>query len=172
VAASIATAIAAGCGGGGEGATGSETHPFEVYAATTVTANKLTQAQFLARANQICRHGWHEILGNFAEYSSWQSPKLSKQEVFIKSVRLSFLAGFDFHVFDDLRDLGAPKGQERQVEKVLGTMQEGVERGQRQVRVTSVPQLQALFADYNQLARRYGLRDCLVDGTRLVKVQA
>ncbi|MET0305165.1 MAG: hypothetical protein ABW196_02925 [Solirubrobacterales bacterium] len=166
-----AASLAIGCGGeGGEESTGAG---FNVYASTTVTTGPLDKPRFVAHVNKLCREGWAEILDNFTEYSSWQkAKKMSRQEVFIDSVRESFLAGFDFHVFDEIYLLGGPSGEEKDVEDVIGALQLAVERGQRQVQVSSPSQLTALFADYNRRARAYGLEDCLVDGVRVQRAQA
>jgi hypothetical protein len=167
-----AAILAAGCGGSDEGTAATDSHGYTVQAVTTVSPNKLTKAEYIARANQICRQGWHIVLQNFAEYSGWQSPKMTREEVFTKSVRLSFLAGLDFHIFDRLHQLGSPKHEEHRVETVIGAMQLAVELGQVKVLIRSVPQLNSQFADYNRRAHRYGLNRCLVDGARLRKVQA
>ena len=167
LAAALVVAVAiAGCGGDSSTATGEQT--FSVKADTTMTAGSITKAQFIDRVDKICHDGMAVVRKNFTEYSGWQSPHLSKEDLFAKAVRLSFLAGLDFEVFDKIFLLKAPEGETKQVEEVIGAMQLAVERGQRELRVPSPAQLTALFADYNQRAREYGLNgECLVDGTQL-----
>jgi hypothetical protein len=148
-------------------ASGTTTRAFPARASTTATiATGLTKAQFVARANEVCRHGWHEVLENFSEYSGWQSHKLSKEELFEKSVRLSFLPGLNFHVFDDLHSLPVPASQKSPMEELVSQMLVANERGQEVVDVSTPAQLSALFAGYNQTAREYGLTSCLVDTIR------
>ena len=137
-----------------------------------MTVGPVTKARFVTQANHACRHGWGVILENFAQYSSWQSPKLSERELFAKAVRFSFLAGLDFWIFDPIQKLKAPVGEKESVEEVIGKMQIAVERGERGLRAYTPTQLSAQFADYNRVARRYGLEDCLVDGARLLKAKA
>jgi hypothetical protein len=132
-----------------------------------MSTGSLTKPRFVVRVNELCRREWPVIVENFAEYSGVQSPRMSRKDLFAKSVRLSFLAGLDFHVFDNIRRMKAPAGEQRQVEGVIGEMQIAVERGQRELHAYSPGQLSAQFADYNRAARRYGLVDCVVDGTRL-----
>jgi hypothetical protein len=141
---------------------------FTVSASTTMSTGPLTKKQFVGRVNKVCRHGWYVILDNFKKYSSWQSPRLNRKALFAKSVRISFLAGLDFHVFDNIRQLKAPEGEGKSVEEVIGKMQRAVERGQQELHAYTPAQLSAQFANYNQAARLYGLGDCLVDGSRLV----
>ena len=93
----------------------------------------------------------------------------SKEELFEKSVRLSFLPGLNFHVFDDLHLLPVPASQKDQVEELVSRLLVANERGQDVVDVSTPAELTALFGGYNLAARRYGLESCLVDSARLVK---
>lgn len=168
--AAVVAAVAIGGGCGGDSAETAEGGGFKVQASTTVTTGSLpTKARFVARVNQICRKAWKLILRNFSRYSSWQSPRMSEADVFAKTVRLTYLASVDFYIFDPIYRMGAPKGEERAAEDVIGTMQIAVERGQRVVRVPTTEKLLALFADYNEVARDYGLDECLVEGPHLPK---
>lgn len=166
----VIAAVAIGSGCGGDDSETAEGSGFKVLASTTVTTGSLpTKARFVARVNQICRNGWKVILQNFREYSGWQSPRMSEEERFAKSVRLSYLAGVDFHIFDEIYNLGAPEGEEKNAEDIIGTMQIAVERGQRVVSVPTTDELVALFADYNEIAREYGLDECLIEDSHLPK---
>jgi len=168
VAIAVVAALAIGAGCGGDSSENAEGQGFVVQASTTMTTGSLpTKARFVARVNQICRNGWKVILQNFDEYSSWQDPKLTERKLFAMSVRLSYLAGVDFHIFDEIYNLGAPKGEERAAEDVIGELQTAVERGQRVVTVPNTAKLEALFADYNRAAREYGFDECLIGGSHL-----
>jgi hypothetical protein len=139
-----------------------------VEASTTVTTANLTKAQFIPRVNKICRQAWVIILDNFTQFSSGQDPNVSEKKRFAEAVQLSLLAGIDFHIFDEIYDLGAPRGEEREIEEMIGSMQSAVERGQKRlVPISSVQQVSKLFDDYNKRARQYGLDDCLVDEAQL-----
>jgi hypothetical protein len=169
--AALATLAVGSCGGDSESG-GSGEAGFVVEASTTVLTGPLDKPQFVVRVNKICREGWAEILDNFTEYSSWkQEDGLNEDEAFKKSVRLSFLAGFDFHVFDPIYQLGGPPGEEKEIEDIIGALQLAVELGQRRINITSPEQLTNHFAEYNRLAQEYGLTDCLVDGERVKKSQ-
>jgi hypothetical protein len=158
----IAAAVCGGCGG--NGSSGTDARGFSVRADTTMTtAASLTRARFVMRINRTCRRTWPAILENFAAYGGRLAPELSGGRRYAKAIRLSFTAGLDFYVFDAIYNLGAPPGEEKRVEEMIGTMQESVERTQRGLRpVRSPEQLEAHFAAYNRLAREYGLDDCLV----------
>lgn len=137
------------------------------------TAANLEQAQFFAKTDKICRQAWVIVLDNFAEYSSWQDPKVAKRKRFEEAVQLSLMAGIDFHIFDEIYNLGAPKGEERETEEIIGAMQSAVERGQKKLApIASVAQITELFGDYNRRASQYGLSDeCLVDEAHLQPIE-
>jgi hypothetical protein len=158
-------ALATGCGSSGPAGTANP--GFTVVADTTMTTGSLTKAQFVAQVNQICRRGWPIILGHFTESTIWHNRHSSRRERFARAVRLAFLAGLDFHIFDEIHRIKAPRGGKARVEEVIGKMQTAVERGQRELHAYSPGQLSAQFADYNEAARRYGLTACLVDGARV-----
>jgi hypothetical protein len=159
-----------GCGGGSSDATGGEA--FVVRADTTMTTGKLPKARFVVRVNQLCRKGWGPILDNFARYLKWEHRNLSPREQFARTVRVTLMAGIDFYIFDVIHELGAPAGEEREIERMIGAMQEAVERGQRLGPLYSVAEISALFDDFNQRARRYSLDDCLVDEPHIREIEA
>jgi hypothetical protein len=164
VVATAAAAAGAGCGGSESTA---ET-PYRVEADTTVTTASFAKARLVPRINKICRRGWAKIAKNFDEYSSWQDPKEDATKRFTEAVKLSLMAGVDYRIFDEIYRQGAPRGEERKVEKIIGSMQSAVERGQKGLAPVSTPaQVLALFGDFNQRARRFGLHDCLFDETDL-----
>ncbi|HMJ72192.1 MAG TPA: hypothetical protein VK471_02380 [Solirubrobacterales bacterium] len=135
-------------------------------------AGKLPKAQFIARVNKTCREAWAIIFDNFAQYSSWQDERVSQRKRFSEAIRLSLMAGIDFHIFDNVRRLGAPKREESDIEDIVGPMQEAIERGQRLGPLHSIAEVEALFSKYNERARRYGLDDCLVDAQRLRPIES
>lgn len=164
-------AIAAGYGcGSGDDSTEAKGQTSNKEADAGRTTDAMTKAQFVTHFNDVCRHAWPEILQNAAEYSGLQNPKLSKKKLFANTVRYSYMAGFDFHIFNEIHALGAPEQQEHKGTKLNFTMKEAVERAIHRVWLNSPAQLTALFAAYNRAARRYGLDDCLVAGAHLPHV--
>ena len=165
------TALSAGCGGGGSADAGGQT--YSVEAGITVTTADLPKARFIPRVNKICRHAWVAILENWDVYSRTQDPQLSEKARFVEALRLSLMAGIDFHIFDEIYNLGAPRGEGHRVEEIIGQMQSAVERGQKNLApIASVAQVSELFHDYNQRAHQYGLDDCLVDAAHLRDIES
>jgi hypothetical protein len=161
------TAIASGVILGGCGGSGNTARTYSVYASTVVTTTDIPEERFVPRINKTCRRGWVRALENFAEYRAGLARDPSESER-LGAVRIVLLTEIDIQIFDEIQRTGAPRGEEDELEEIIGPLQSAVERGQKRLApISSVPQLLELFAEYNQRARRYGLDDCLVDETHL-----
>lgn len=164
----------ASCGGGSERrdlgtyTVGGET--YTVRAATTITTAKLPRPRLVARANALCREAWVEIRSDFSRFAEWPPRRDDRTPGFNQAGQV-LLSSIDFYIFDGLHHLGAPAGEEEEVERMIGAMQLTVERGER-LRISSIDQLIQDFDEFNQRARRYGLEDCLVDHSHLKFVGA
>jgi hypothetical protein len=164
-------AIAAGCGDSGGDSAGAGDQASTAEAKVERTTDAMTKAQFVAHFNEVCRRAWPEIRRNAAEYSRLQDPHLSQKELFAKVVRYSFMAGFDFNIFNPMHELGTPSDRsEHQGTTMNFEMKEAVERAIHRMWLHSPAQLATLFADYNRAARRYGLDECLIAGSHLPHV--
>jgi hypothetical protein len=174
VVAALVGTIVAGCGGdGGDASAGDGSKAYDVEASTTMTTASITKAQFVKRVNQICRQAWVVVLDNWDEYSATQDRKLSQRERFEEAVQLSLLAGIDFHIFDEIRQLGAPRGEEGTVEEMIGPFQAAVELGwKKRWTAHSVAEVTPHFKVYNQRAGQYGFDDCLVDESHIKPIEA
>jgi hypothetical protein len=123
----------------------------------------LSKPKFLAHINAVCRWAWGKIRRSFAEAELIRNAKQSRKAWFTEALRLIVVGGIDFHIFDAIRITGSPPGEENRIEKILGPMQEAVERAQRINHVHSVAELPGRFRVYNERAQQYGLNDCLVN---------
>lgn len=164
--------MVAGCGDDSDDASAGGDEAYQVYASTTITTADLNRAQFIARVNGICRQAWKIVADNFATHSVTQDPTLSKRERTKEAIQLSLLAGLDFHIFDEIRSLGAPRGEETTVEEIIGPFQASVEIGQKHPTAENLQQVPAKFAEYNRRASQYDLDDCLVDAAHLRQIDS
>jgi hypothetical protein len=166
VAATIALAVVAGCGGDDGSDGGSQAYQPE--ASTTMSTESISKAQFVRRVNGLCREAWAEVSGNWHDYTRTQDPKLSERERFEDGIQLSLLAGIDYHIFDEIRQLGAPIGEAEAIEEMIGPFQVAVELGwKKRWTGRSMHDVPPQFAEYNRHARSHGLDDCLVDMAHL-----
>lgn len=169
--AALALLLITGCGGGVGNKTNSD-KTYSVEASTTVTTASVAKAGYVRRVNRSCRKAWVEILDNFAETRRLQNPKMAARQRFAEAVQLTLITGIVFYIFDEIQQLGAPPGDEHEVEEMIGVMQSASERGQKRLApISSVAQVIALYSDYNLQARDYGLVDCLVDEAHLGEIE-
>lgn len=174
LAAVISLVALTGCGGGNGGSSATAKsqaysvngRTYSVRADTTITTASVSLPQWRTQVNQVCREAWPTIQENFDKYLSWQNQHLPMRVRMEKTIRLSVLAGIDFHIFDNIHKEKAPEGEQASVEELIGAMQAAVEHGEK-LHMHSQKQLFALFADFNRRARRYGLDDCIVNGAHL-----
>lgn len=169
-----AAAIASGCGGGSDTeAGGGQTYDPEASTTMLVARPPLTKAQFVTRVNKICRTAWGIVLNNWAKFTKQQDPTKSRNQRFDEAVRLPLLSGIDFYIFDKVRELGAPAGEEQEIEAVIGPFQIAVELGwKKRWRAYSAEEVIPHFRTYNERAQQYGLSDCLVEPKRLANLEA
>lgn len=180
-------ALAAGCGGGSsgdesgsgkdastgaapagaEGPTSSEglgsregSGPSGSENGTTVTTSALSKAQFVKKANAICRREREELLTGLGTYfNEHKSKGKSPAETFADANRAVYLPIIEADIAK-IRALGAPDGDEEEIEAFLEAQQEGVEELGEQKEVKSRFQIEAIFKPAGDLAREYGLKDC------------
>jgi hypothetical protein len=110
-------AIVAGCGGSDDSDTGG------------TSSSSLTKAQFVKQADTICEKSEEKLGSEFESYvkeKGWsedKEPSKEQQEEAVVEVVTPNLQG----QIDDIRDLGAPEGDEDQIETMLSTVEEGIE---------------------------------------------
>lgn len=165
--------LGVGCGGDaagdGEGTTAtarSEARAADAETGLPLFLSKRTKAEFLERANEICRVGWNVLRKQFAHIQEKRGPRLNRKELFAFATKYNFMPHIQFW-FDDITYLGLPEGEKRkEIEDMLYALQLAVfSAGER--RVTDSDELSAVFSSFNRLAREYGLDECFVEGDSL-----
>lgn len=163
-------AAAAGCGSNGGSAQSAGQQPYDPEANTTMRVAKppLTKAQFVNRVNEICRNAWVSVRDNWVQFTRGQDKKKSERERFDEAVQFPLLSGVDFYIFDYVRELGAPAGEEEEIEAIIGPFQVTVELGwKKQWHAYTAAEVTSHFETYNERASKYGLDECLVDAGHL-----
>jgi hypothetical protein len=159
--------LIAGCGGGsdsgstsaGESATsaGSESS----QAVQPVTTSSLSKPDFIAKADKICqRESEHllELIVNYiAEHKS--HPGQSEEEVAAEGVGKVLAPKFQAQI-DQIHELGAPAGDEKQVEALLKAMQHAVFALEKRNEIDLSTGVDREFQQAGELALDYGLETC------------
>jgi hypothetical protein len=133
----VVALIVAGCGGGDDN---SDT--------TTVS---LTKAEWIAKADAICQQGNQEIGQAAQQQFGNQKPTADEVKQFGVGTALPNTQT----QVDKIRALGAPSGDEDEVNKILDTVQADIDKAKSAGDVED-----STFADGNALAKQYGLKVC------------
>jgi hypothetical protein len=139
--------FAAGCGGNDDGDD------------STSTAS-ITKSEFLAQGNSICKKGNQEIDSDFESFAKKHDLKENdgltdaeateaSEEILIPNVQKQV---------DQIHALGAPEGQEAQVDAILSAAQKGIDELKKDP--TAIQGNNDPFAEANKLAKDYGLTAC------------
>jgi hypothetical protein len=140
--AAAAALVLAGCGGSDDGSTST--------AAVTVEASALTKAEFQKKATEICAKGTASV------QDVVQNAIVGKSSVeAVEAAVFPVVEGF----VTEISALGAPKGEEADVEAFLTALQEDTENAKSNPS-DSMAQLAKNFKASGDLARRYEIESC------------
>jgi hypothetical protein len=139
--------LAAGCGGGGDG--------------TTSTAS-LTKAEFIKKADEICESAEEKIEREFESFAkehnlSEKQPPSSKESA--EAAETILLPNIEGQI-EDIRALGAPSGEEQEVEELLTAVEAGVEKGKQDPVAFIEEEGGDPLNKADKMAREYGLKVC------------
>ena len=135
----IAVAVAiAGCGGGGSDET-------------------LTKAEFTKQANAICKKAADrraKIIGHFLQTVDPKEDEKTQQEEVVFAALPTYKSAAQ-----QIDELGAPEGEDEKVQELVKDMEEAVKRAEANPQSAVVAE--AAFKKPNELAKSYGLEDCV-----------
>ncbi len=117
----------------------------------------LTKAQFLKKANAICRKGTKEM--NRLDVAAWKKyggPSSNPDPATSDKVALALLPAREKEV-RLIRALGLPKGSEDHVEKMLTVWDEGIEKGREDPKALRAG---TALSEAYEMGLDYGLIDC------------
>lgn len=128
-------AIAAGCGSSNDDS----------------STSSLTKAAWIAQADAICQQGNQQINQAAHQQFGNQKPTAADVQQFVTGTALPNTQT----QVDKIKALGAPSGDEDQVNHILDTVQADIDKAQAAGDIENTT-----FADGNALARTYGLKVC------------
>jgi hypothetical protein len=145
--AAIAAAVAMAAGCGDDEAGGDEDG--------AITTSSLSKAAYIKEANKTCLDGKRSLLKDFESFRSDESEKkrvaAALPELLMPSIE---------DKIDEIRELGAPQGDEKRIEAILASMQQDFDAAEQQQNVETPIEFLEQFDDSNKLARTYGLNAC------------
>jgi hypothetical protein len=151
----VALLAVAGCGDDDEN--GSDGSSAEI----SVTTSSLTKPQFVSKAIGICEEERQQIPTRSEAYQRTAPKDQSPEEVYEGGIRQVIVPTFQGEV-EKITKLGAPKGDEAQVEALLVAQQEAIDEVTALDTIKDINQVAGHFTDANKLMRKYGLVNCMV----------
>ena len=146
VAAALLAALVAGCGGGGD---------------TTDETVTLTKTEFIKQGDAICKAGNEEIEAGFEEFAEENKiPKSGEpnQEQSVEIVETVILPSIN-QQGEEIRALGAPEGDEEQVDEILTSLEDAVAEGEDEPELLFEGRTDP-FGKVNQMTQDYGFEVC------------
>jgi hypothetical protein len=153
----LATAVlAAGCGDDDDSnaSGGSE---------TSIETSSLSKDQFLTQGNQICKDEREDLTTKIAAYQEKNPPgKKSPNVAMAEGVKAVILPVLEKEI-DQIRELGAPEGDEDEVTEILAAQEAGIDKVAAMKEIEPVEDAwERHFDPANKLMVAYGLKDCPV----------
>ncbi len=141
--------IAAGCGSSSSGSTSSE------------SSSSLTKAEFIKAADAVCEKGNESITGEAEEFAEennidTEKPTTAEQEEVVSEVVGPAIR----QQAEDISALGAPSGEEAEVEAIVEAVEAGAEEAEEDPGSLVEGEGGGPFAEANKLAKAYGLKVC------------
>lgn len=143
--------VAAGCGGSDD--------------SNSESTASLTKAEFVKEGNAICTKGNAKIESEFEAFtkdrnlSENKAPSKVVQEEAAEEILIPLISS----QVEELRALGAPEGDEGEVEKILTGAEEAIEEGEEDP-ASLLGNGPGKFKEVNKQAREYGLTVCGEEG--------
>jgi hypothetical protein len=156
-------ALGAGCGSGGSDSSSSEgafsTTGGSTAGGTSVKTSSLSKDEFVKQANAICERERKNILTEFDAYFAKHKGEKEAAQVFADMIHVVLLPTVENDIAK-IRALGAPEGDEAEIELFLEEQQKAVEAAAKAKRISDEEPLSTYFEGPTKLARAYGLEGC------------
>ena len=136
-----------GSGGGGDG-----------EASEPVATSSLSKAQYVKRANAICTRHRERRVKALDEYRE-ENPEDSEEENFAGSLQSVYVPMMKEEIAE-LRELGAPKGDEQRIEKTWKSFEKWVEEAEDLEGAEPTKQFNKEVIRAGNLAGNYGMIEC------------
>jgi len=163
LAAMAAVVIAAGCGGGDSSGDESVSSTGSGGSAVTVATSSLSKQEFVARASKACEHLrkdlFERVLAYINQHEAKNSSRAEETAVFAAMTKAVLLPTIRKEI-TAIRELGAPSGEEGEVEEMLTSEQEAVDTVANLKHIVSRFEIERYFTESEKLFRAYGLAAC------------
>ena len=153
--------LVAGCGGGGDS---SDTTAADTSGADTSDAPALSKAEFIKQGDEICAETGQKLQEGITDFTTekgldgGQEPSEEEAEELVTDVILPLIQT----EAEEIDALGAPKGEEAEVEEIVVGIEEGVAEGLDDPSIATGSENP--FADIDQRSQDFGFKVCGASG--------
>jgi hypothetical protein len=149
---------AAGCGGGSSDGSGGGSG--EGSSGEVTENSSLTKSEFIDKAAEICQKGETRVFKKLSAYEeklAAEHPKWGPTRIRLEQSKAVTLPELETEL-DEIAALGAPTGDQAQIEAILDSAQQAVDTAES--RGISFEETQPLLALASKLGHQYGLEGC------------
>lgn len=139
-------AIGAGCGGGGE--------------SDATAGDQQSRPVFLKKGNAVCLRNWEEVKDDFNKFlkaHGGSKAAFADIDSITEYVDTVVIPNKE-QLLDELRELGAPSGDEEKVDAIIAAYEEGIDVAEEDPERAAVGE--GVFWYAADLAKKYQLRNC------------
>lgn len=147
--------VIAGCGGGDSNTDGSAGAPSNVTAPVSVSETSISKSAYSAKASAICAKAGAVI---FNVLSSARPTAGNEAKLFARLTQSQLVPTVE-HELSQLKALGAPQGDDRQVTQILNALSSGV-AGIKGQAIMSLPAFGKPFVAFDSRVSAYGIDSC------------
>ncbi len=125
------------------------------------SSGSISKQEFITKADAICKKGNDQIQSEIQAYSKkvGLSGNTQPTDAQVTEIANTILIPSVQGQHDDISDLGAPSGDQDQVDAILSAVQDGIDQAKKDP-TTLLQSNDTTFAKANQLAKDYGLTVC------------
>lgn len=157
-------AIVAGCGGSDDSA-GADDSSGSKPANTSppATTSSLSRADLFKQVNANCARLRGDRLRGFRSYIDNYQPKKGEtgSDVRVKAIRVIAIPTLKAQT-EQLRELGAPRGDEKQVGEIYAAFERANKAGAHMETMATRAEVDRSFRQASQMAKKYGFYECVV----------
>jgi len=124
----------------------------------SVTTSSLSKEEFIKRAGEACNRARQNTLPELSAYAE-KHDDVPQEQMLANALREVFVPVVEQEMAA-IKRLGAPSGDEEEIEAILAAQQEGIDRAKRLKRVKSAAEFPGYFDAADEKLLDYGLAGC------------
>jgi hypothetical protein len=123
------------------------------------SSDSISKAEFIKKADAVCKKGEEEVQKDFGAFAkTHENVKKPTEADYAELVDAVLVENVEDEV-DAIRALGAPEGDEKEVEAMLKAREDSIKKAQANPKAV-IRGNEDIFGEASKLAKAYGLKEC------------